>query len=830
MLALLLPALLVAQVRVTVQTGSGPDSVPQAPDSIHARRIPVTEEHLRTAFKDDRARALLLGARAARMQQDSALIGYDATTYQRISVGMSLLAIGRDRLMFRHESATHVQWARGVGAIIEVKGARTVMPMIFSDKNDSCRTQGQTSTGSCVQADMSGISPIPYFPGSESLLIGSGLAKAEVDENDLIHPLAQGAEAYYKYQSGDSLLIHLQGGRTIFVEELRVLPRSPKWNLSVGSFWFDRDTHKLVRAVYRLAVPMDVWEMSKDDGEDPPPAAVRALVSPLRGTISAITVEYGLFEEHFWLPRTETFEGNAQASFMHFPFTLEERFEYTSVNGDYRLPPIPRPPRWDTLDSLAAFDSLARGGDTTSARLAKEMRARMATEREQQRERARVIREARQDTLRQLDERAKAGDAIAKARADSLRLRLESARRVCDTATVRTRVERRFGNLPVMTRTPCDENALIHSPDLPLSIYEPGEKLFGGPTLDELRSRLDFGLQAEWAPQRPTIRYGLGDGMMRYNRVEGFSPAIVVADELGRGFSAKSTVRVGFADTWLNAELGITRDNGVRTVGVNVYRRLTVASDWGTPLNVGNSLSAVLFGRDEGFYYRAWGAELTATTEHNPALVWRVFAEHQQAAPVSTQFSVAHAMNDVQFIPNIPATRGTIVGVSARVVHSLGYDPNGWRLLTELRAENGVGDFAYARGLADMTVSHSLGRRLAGSLTGSAGLASEQTPPQRLFYLGGAPTVRGQKAGTDAGTTYWFGRAELGTSGTGARRVVFADLGWAGTRSMWSHPGRPMSGVGVGTSFMDGLFRFDLSKGIFPRKSFRFDAYIEARF
>ena len=36
--------------------------------------------------------------------------------------------------------------------------------------------------------------------------------------------------------------------------------------------------------------------------------------------------------------------------------------------------------------------------------------------------------------------------------------------------------------------------------------------------------------------------------------------------------------------------------------------------------------------------------------------------------------------------------------------------------------------------------------------------------------------------------------------------------------------------VGVGASFMDGLIRFDVARGIFPRAGFRSDLYVEARF
>ena len=54
--------------------------------------------------------------------------------------------------------------------------------------------------------------------------------------------------------------------------------------------------------------------------------------------------------------------------------------------------------------------------------------------------------------------------------------------------------------------------------------------------------------------------------------------------------------------------------------------------------------------------------------------------------------------------------------------------------------------------------------------------------------------------------------------------------GWAGSRTNFSHPGRPLSGAGVGASFMDGLIRIDLAKGIYPEKSVRANLYVEARF
>jgi hemolysin activation/secretion protein len=91
--------------------------------------------------------------------------------------------------------------------------------------------------------------------------------------------------------------------------------------------------------------------------------------------------------------------------------------------------------------------------------------------------------------------------------------------------------------------------------------------------------------------------------------------------------------------------------------------------------------------------------------------------------------------------------------------------------------------------------------------------------------------VRGQYADTAVtGNAYWLTRLELGGRLQAARPVVFGDLGWVGSRDALADVGRPLSGVGAGVSFLDGLVRLDLSRGLFPARRFRFDMYVEARF
>ena len=756
------------------------------------RRRPVTAEVLATAFKDPAARSMLLRARAARLTQDSSLVAYDAMSYERISVGLGFGRIGRDRLLFRHEAASRVRWRQGVGAWVDVKGARTAVPMAEGN-------HVSVDAGDDDDPDMMG--EIPYFPGQETLLIGGDLARAQVDETELVHPIADGAEAYYTYESGDSISFRLPDGKVIRLRELKFRPRQPKWNLSVGSLWFDAGSGQLVRAAYRLSVPIDIWQVA--NGDDPKsmddvPVWVKPMITPMRAEVAAIAVEYGLYEGRFWLPRLQLAEGSAQVSFMHVPFKLEMSFKYNSVNGTDSLPAIrlaaatPQPP-----DSLSEHE-----------------------------------REAWRDSVREVRREQR------RAERDSVRRGLRIADKTvtqCDTSGMRVTTTRRYGGvLPVATRIPCDTTVLANSPELPKSIYDPGEELFGVKELDALKAealsmtaQAPFSLRMHLLPP-PTVTYG--PSMMRYNRIEGFSAGLSAEQELGGGYSITGTTRLGLADLQPNVELTGARTNLTKTIRLSGYNRLVSASDWGRPLSFGSSFSALMFGRDEGFYYRASGAELSGTREASldggARVAWRAFAEWQRSAVVKTNFAV----NGADFPPNFIAQRGAFYGVGLRLQDQRGLDPRGLRMFSDLRLEAAKGDSMYGRAALDVTLSHGLGR-LAGALTVAGGSSVGSLPPQRRWYLGGSQTVRGQSPDTaQAGNAFWLTRAELGESSAGVRPAIFADLGWVGDRTKLRDVGRPMSGVGAGVSFLDGLFRFDVARGLYPRKQFRVDLYLESKF
>ncbi|MGQ0539271.1 MAG: ShlB/FhaC/HecB family hemolysin secretion/activation protein [Gemmatimonadaceae bacterium] len=751
------------------------------------RRIAVTAELEESAFKDAGARELLLRARVSRLRQDSALLSYDATAHQRISVGLGIRAVGRERLLWRSETATRVRWSRSSGVWVDLKGQRMAFP-------------SGSGSGLRAEVSMEEAAPIPYFPGRDALWIGAanGLARAEVDDRELVHPLALGSEAYYRYATGDSLTLTLPDAKEIRLRELRVEPRRPEWKLSVGSFWFDAVSGQLVRAAYRLAVPIDIWTVSREearregerDPDDEVPVWIKPIMSPMRASLEAVTIEYGLFGGNFWLPRTQSAEAFAQVSFMRVPVRIEERFKYLDVNGADTLAALPAP-----LPSLA--ESLFPNDSVPWRDLS-------------------------------ADERSRRHAVLAEAARERARERDSVRARECRAGGTYTRVERRHGRaLTVATRVPCDSLVLLRAPELVGSIYDDGEELFGVREREELKKSLGFGLQSAWAPQPPVWRYGAA--LTRYNRVEGLSTALGLSQELGRGFSASTELRFGLSDRKVNGELALQRSNGRATWRVGGYNRLVGANDWGSPLSFGNSLGALLFGVDDGVYYRAGGAELVAAPANGAEWQTRLFVERHRAASRTTHASLAHALNDVRFLENIAADTGDIAGFAARIVRSYGLDPLAWRAHVDVRAEMGVGDFNFQRVAADLTSGRAIGP-VAVSLTAGAGAAFGAVPVQRRFFLGGTHTVRGQRIDLTGGESYWLARAELGLANVAFRPVVFADLGWAGPREDFRHPGRPLSGAGAGVSVLDGLIRLDLARGLYPSEKFRFYGYLEARF
>jgi hypothetical protein len=721
--------------------------------------------------------ALVARVRAARYQQDSTLASYQAIARQRMSATIGLthgIAIGipgRERLFARFESVAREGWHHERGAWAEIIGARSVVPMLGT------KVEPEADETALV---------LPYYPGRDRLWPIDEVRNAMHEPRDWIeHPLAPGADSLYVFSRGDSLTMRLPDGTQVRVIELRVRARRPDSRLVVGSLWVDAASGALVRAVYRPSVPMDLWPLlaaELDDAEDS--TYVRKL-GPFTGTVREVIVENGLYLGRFWLPRVRVAHAEGTAKLGRLSVDIEQTFAYEHVaaveSGVASLPPAPAPdidPR-DGRVRRPEWRGSERGGRCH-----------------------------------------RRGDPPAGSAGDSLLV--EQDLKVMYADGVRYRV-----------LMPCNDSDLVTTRELPPSLFSPDEQLFTDTDLRGLRANVDQALgisrQSEYKPQPFVFEYGWQQ--LRYNRVEGLSAAARATRSLGNGYDEGATIRVGTADLHPNAEVWGQRSNVRSTLRLTGYHRLVASNDWGDPLSTGASISALLFARDDGFYYRTSGVDLSGSLQrvaHGAILTWRAFGERQDSTRLGTRISLAHIAGRGDFLPNVQALAGNFVGGAATIADAWGANPNGVQLAVALRGEGAGGAAKFGRGSAEGDLSLPLGR-VAASITGSAGSSVGAVPPQRLWFLGGVSTVRGHPAGAAAGDAYWFGRVELSGRRPLFHPVVFADAGFAGSRDAWNAKSGRLCGAGVGMTALAGLVRLDVSRGLEPVRGWRTDVYFELR-
>jgi hypothetical protein len=302
--------------------------------------------------------------------------------------------------------------------------------------------------------------------------------------------------------------------------------------------------------------------------------------------------------------------------------------------------------------------------------------------------------------------------------------------------------------------------------------------------------------------------------------------------DLGRGRS-DATVRFGAADLEPSLEVGFGMPGLRRDWRAAGYHRLATADPAIRPFGIQNSLNAVLFGRDEGLYFRATGAEVLFGPAGAGAGVpgARLYLERQATAAAETDFSVRRVLDgEHAFRPNISAVRADQVGLEARVGVERGGGPASGRMAGRIDLVLETGTYTFAR----PGVALSAGVPVVGGMVVAAELAAGTTfgsdpPVQSHWYVGGAPTLRGFPAGVLSGPDHLRGRLELANRLPAVRIVLFSDAAWAGTFDSYRHEDQGVS-VGVGASFLDGLLRMDLARGLRPEVTWRAHLYLDGLF
>jgi hypothetical protein len=717
------------------------------------------------AYLDARARQLVAGARGRRTLVDASITRYQAVAKERISMGLRTRL--RDRLFYRREVATRIDWQPGGPIRVEVLGAREVVPV----------ATGKPS----IPEDLKGFVPhLAFDPMDPGALL-------RIDTTSMRHPLAAGGEAYYRFRSGATTTIQL-ADRAIRLYELEVLPRRPDFRLVSGSFWIDSATHSVVRVVFR---PSKVFDLEEDADPDDRAEArkIPAFFRPVRAELEYITIDYGLVNLRWWMPRLLAAQGVIQMGAIRAPLSYERSYGDYVVYGDTAAALV-------VVSDSAQLQRSCRPGAELSV------------------------------NVNLGDEKPSAKDAeriAVRARADSTRL-------AADTARARRRRQARECLSRYTVSVP-DSSQLLSAQELSPSIYGPGEILTTESELNELADQLKNIAEVPWQVRPPTLNWGLGGaGLVRYNKVEALSVGARGEFDLTR-LRLDASARIGVADLTPGYEIGIARATPSRTLRFAGYRRLDVMQRDAGSGGLMSSLEALLLGNDDRDYFRTNGVELRMRPAE-AARQWydvRLFAERQRPAYTNTSISARHVFSNAHnFGRNRRADRADQMGAALFLRGTRGQDPLGWRASAEAGVEAETGSYDFTRESVLMQVGFPLPLRLVGAFEGAAGVTTGSVPLQSLWYLGGAPSMRGYAIGTASGTTFWRGRGEIATALPAFRLALFSDFGWARDRTDVPQTESRLLSVGAGVSALDGLVRLDIARALRGDRGWRLHARMDA--
>jgi hypothetical protein len=712
---------------------------------------------LATAYEDSDARELVRSARERRRLIDRSVDAYRTVAQERISIG--LRALRRDRLFFRRETATRIDWTREGPINIEVLAAREVIPPALSKAQ--------------VPSDLDGYVPhLAFDPADNRMLIGWG------DNNFVRHPLAPGSETHYRFRSGDTTVIALADGRRVRLRELQIVPRRKDVHLIRGSFWLDAESHAVVQAGFRLA---DDYDLERDD-DDADDDDVPGILKPIRAKVQYVTIEYGLWDLKWWLPRIIAFEGSASVGRL-----LTLPLQYERVYSDYEVTGAATPPPPLTF----AEDSLRR--TELRERCRSRMNVRVGSgNRERRGRRDQADREAQQPPT------------------DSAEFD------PCSRYVV---------------TVPADSAALMTSDLLPPDPYSTGVAMVSEDAIRELTDRLKNAAPAPWQLAAPELKWGLGGaGLVRFNRVEALSIGARAEMDFGR-LTATGTARIGVADLEPNAELSVARETFGSRYELTGYRRLAGMDPLTRAFSFSSSFSALVFGRDEEHYYRTLGIELRGRPidARSQWYDWRLFTQQERRAEKETDFSVRHLLNeDHAFLENAQAARASQYGAALTLRTTHGQNPVGFRWGAELGVEAATGSFDYVRPALMLHTAWPLPGRFVGALEAAGGTTFGDGAEQHLWRLGGSATLRGYPGSVTTGEAFWRGRLELANQLPAARLVLFSDIGRAGELDAL-RDARPLLSAGAGASLLDGVLRLDLARALVRPTGWRLTLYMDGR-
>lgn len=757
-------------------------------------------------FLDPAAARLYAAAQSNWRTLDESVVRYTARIEQRIAAAIRTPL--KDRVVYRNETAARAFWDRDYEPVVQVLGTRSRYP-----GRDIAVREGDLDWLDDLPFDR------PFEPGGDRLLFGltdpdADYFRIDVDDREsyesgdafwFAHPLAVGADAHYRFRSGDTLTVALPDGRSLTAVQLQVLPREADAHRITGTLWIEPQSGALVRAVYRLSrrfdAIRDIPELQREEDRGSF-RYVPGIFKPWTFDLKMIAVDYGLWDFKVWLPRSMRMEGEVAAGVLKMPVSMDLAYRIESVA---------------TVDDVAEAEAQAAATDQAAPAAA-----------DGSADLQEVHFETRAEALAFIAELLSDGDAPYELMKES-----EEAAR----------------NRESLLIVPRERSRVAENPHLPPPIWE---EAAGFPSDQELQAYVENLAKLPAPPSgRAPLSWGLGwagGGRIRYNRVEGLAAGGTFQAELGRRFSFRATGLLGLANLRPDVHVEVERSTVLRRLSAEAFHELRATDRQASHLGLGNTLNAFFFGADNGDYYRASGG---AFAWRPPALAresyeFRLFGERQRSVVKETDFALFKAFSDGwTFRPNPAVDDVDVAGAEVRWAPWWGSDPTRPQLGLELQARGAAWRFADAREDGDgpdgrRYLEAKAVVRAAAPLSGGewdawrlgaqigVGTIWGNAPAQRLWHVGGPATLRGHGAAAAFGTSTLLGRLEVARTYHGVGASVFGDAAWAGDRDRFDG-GDFLYGVGLGASILDGLLRFDVARGLNgPSPGFRVHLQMDA--
>ncbi len=327
-------------------------------------------------------------------------------------------------------------------------------------------------------------------------------------------------------------------------------------------------------------------------------------------------------------------------------------------------------------------------------------------------------------------------------------------------------------------------------------------------------------LPPQWIGRR-TVQLAWQDvaDAVRYNRVQGASLGAGVQWRPGLAFhTVHITGRFGFGDLRPSGTLVWSREDPHGRLALDAFGDIREVEPWTRGAGLGNTLNAAFTGHDDADYYFSLGGGFSYQWHAGTlrGLEFGAHFERHESKETTVDPLIPGLVSGMTFQENPTVTEGTFFRTGMRHAGSVWFA----RLeeATELLAGEGLlGVRAWGR----MSLGFGmLGRR--GRLTVRAGVARGDELTQLDFRLGGPHTVRGYRYGTRVAREFWSAQLDYGLAASPALSpVIFADVGDTFSSD-------PLVGAGIGVSLLNGLIRFDLSKGLRPESALRFELAFRA--